>query len=57
MKNRFDYIFEALATSQSVGKDNLTKALDSYYWELIVIGFNLSSYDLLTVAIKNVLSL
>ena len=46
MKNKFEYVFEALATSQNVKRENLTKEFESYSWELIVIGFNLSSYDL-----------
>ena len=33
-------------TSQSVRKENLTKAFESHCQELIVIGFNLSFYEL-----------
>ena len=46
MKNKFEYVFKSLGTSQNVRKENLTKEFESYYRELIVIGFNLSSYDL-----------
>ena len=46
MTNKFNYVFEALVTSQNVRKDNLTKEFESYCQELIVIGFNSSSYDL-----------
>ena len=46
MKNKFEYVFEAMATSQNVKKENLTKIFESYCRQLISIGFNSSFYDL-----------
>ena len=47
MKNKFEYVLEALATSQNVRKENLTKDFENPTGgTVIVIGFNSSSYDL-----------
>ena len=49
MKNKIEYDFEALATSQNVRKENLTKVFEIHCQKLIVVGINLSFYDLNSV--------
>ena len=46
VKEKFKPAFEALERSENVRKENLIKEFDSYCRELIVLGFNSSSYDL-----------
>ena len=46
VKEKFKPAFEALESSENVRKENLIKEFDSYCRELIVLGFNSSSYDL-----------
>ena len=46
VKEKFRTTFEALESSENVRKQNLLKEFDSYCRELIVLGFNSSSYDL-----------
>ena len=46
VKEKFKPAFEALESSENVRKENLMKEFDSYCRELIVLGFNSSSYDL-----------
>ena len=46
VKEKFKTAFEALERSENVRKENLIKEFDSYCRELIVLGFNSSSYDL-----------
>ena len=46
LKEKFQHIFEAVESSENVKKENLQKEFDSYCKELIVLGFNSSSYDL-----------
>ena len=46
VKEKFRPAFEALESSENVRKENLMKEFDSYCRELIVLGFNSSSYDL-----------
>ena len=46
MKEKFRSTFEALESSENIRKKNLLKEFDSYCRELIVLGFNSSSYDL-----------
>ena len=45
-KEKFRSTFEALKSSENVRKENLLKEFDSYCRELIVLGFNSSSYNL-----------
>ena len=46
LKEKFQYVFDALETSENCRKEKLTKEFDAYLQELIVLGFNSSSYDL-----------
>ena len=46
LKEKFQYVFDALETSENCRKEKLTKEFDASYQELIVLGFNSSSYDL-----------
>ena len=46
VKEKFKPAFEALESSENVRKENLMKKFDSYCRELIILGFNSSSYDL-----------
>ena len=46
VKEKFKSAFEALESSENVRRKNLMKEFDSYCHELIVLGFNSSSYDL-----------
>ena len=46
VKEKFRTTFEALESSDHIRKENLLKEFDSYCRELIVLGFNSSSYDL-----------
>ena len=46
VKEKFKPAFETLESSENVRKENLMKEFDSYCRELIVLGFNSSSYDL-----------
>ena len=46
VKEKFRTTFEALESSDNIRKENLLKEFDSYCRELIVLGFNSSSYDL-----------
>ena len=46
LKEKFQYVFDALETSENCRKEKLTKEFDVYLQELIVLGFNSSSYDL-----------
>ena len=46
LKKKFQYVFDALETSENCRKEKLTKEFDAYLQELIVLGFNSSSYDL-----------
>ena len=44
--SKFRYVFEALEASENIRKENLTQEFEAYCAELIVLGFNSSSYDL-----------
>ena len=46
MKRKFDYVFKALELNKNVRKESLTKEFEAYYRELIIIGFNSTSYNL-----------
>ena len=46
LKKKFEDVFKALENSENVRKENLLKEFYSYCKELIVLGFNSSSYDL-----------
>ena len=46
LNEKFQYVFDALETSENCRKEKLTKEFDAYLQELIVLGFNSSSYDL-----------
>ena len=46
VKEKFRITFEALESSDNIRKENLLKEFDLYCRELIVLGFNSSSYDL-----------
>ena len=46
LKEKFRPTFQALESSENIGKENLLKEFDSYCRKLIVLGFNSSSYDL-----------
>ena len=46
LKEKFQYVFDALETNKNCRKEKLIKEFDAYPQELIVLGFNSSSYDL-----------
>ena len=46
LKEKFQCVFDALETSENCRKEKLIKEFDAYLQELIVLGFNSSSYDL-----------
>ena len=46
LKEKFQYVFDAFETSENCRKEKLTKEFYAYLKELIVLGFNSSSYDL-----------
>ena len=46
LKEKFQYVFDALGTSENCRKETLTKKFDAYLQKLIVLGFNSSIYDL-----------
>ena len=46
LKKKFQYVFDALETSENCRKEKLTKEFHAYLQELIALDFNSSSYDL-----------
>ena len=46
LKNKFDFVFEALITNQKCRGQNLQKEFEQYLHEIPVLGFNFASYDL-----------
>ena len=46
LQSKYQYVFEALRTSQNCRSENLLKKFEAYLKELTVLGFNSASYDL-----------